>query len=262
MSTETLSASWRVSLEAFAGPLDLLLYLVKKEEVDIHDIPIKRILDQYLLSLKAIDALDLDSAGEFLVMAATLMVIKSRMLLPTEDVDLAEEIDPRYELVQQLLDYKKYKDSADLLQDRHLEFSQMVGRPPSARPEAIPLGERPLAEVSVFDLLSAFAKVLESLGPNHGQRVRRVSTDDYPVRDYVKKLRTRLSDDGSLLFSELLGGQATRQQVIGNFLAILLLLKLEIIVCAQDGVRGDIRIIYRGEAPDMAEVEEAAAEFE
>lgn len=244
MSTER---DYRVALEHFGGPLDLLLHLVRREEVDIHDIPIARILDQYMKHLEAIQALDLDEAGDFLVMAATLMVIKSRMLLPVEDVDLAEEIDPRYELVQQLLEYKKLKDSAQYLADRAERVGQRAGRPEAARPDAVVLPDRSLDDVGMFDLLSAFAKVLESIGADSGRKERRIEVSDRPVRAYVQDLGQKLKDRRSVLFSELFGGDRPRPELIGYFLAILLLLKQEVVSCAQDGEFGDIRIVYRGD---------------
>jgi segregation and condensation protein A len=239
---------YRVQLKNFAGPLDLLLHLIKKEELDIHDIPIKPILDQYLTYLEVMRDLDLDDAGDFLVMAATLMVIKSRMLLPTEEVDLDEEIDPRYELVQQLLEYKRFKDSTRLLEERAAQAARRVGRPESARPEPMRREDRSLDEIGLFDLLEVFARLLESVGQDAGKKFRRVQVDDKPVRHYVQALSTRLERERSLLFSEIMAG-GDRSVLIGYFLALLLLLKQEVVACAQDGEFGDIRILYRGGSP-------------
>lgn len=234
---------YRVSLDHFAGPMDLLLHLVKKEEVDVHDIPISRILEQYMGYLELIQDLDLDEAGDFLVLAATLMVIKSRMLLPAEDVDLAEEIDPRYELVQQLLEYKKIKDTTEGLESRARSFAHRVGRPESARPEPITPEDRSLDEVSLFDLLDAFSRIIESLGDQRGKKSRRIKMDDVPVRVYVERLGERVRKRHSLLFSEVVEGVEERQEVIGYFLAILLLLKQGAIACAQGDEFGDIRLL-------------------
>ena len=230
------SASYRVALENFAGPLDLLLHLIKKEELDIHDIPISSILTQYMKYLDVIKELDLDDAGEFLVMAATLMVIKSRMLLPAEEIDLDEEIDPRYELVQQLLEYKRFKDSSQVLLDRAHDAARRVGRPESARPESIKKEDKSIDEVGLFDLLTAFAKVLESIGLDAGKKTRSVQVDDKP-----------LPHNRSVLFSELMT-EVNRSEAIGYFLALLLLLKQEVVACAQDGGFGDIRILYKGQS--------------
>jgi segregation and condensation protein A len=238
---------YRVNLENFGGPLDLLLHLVRKEEVDIHDIPISKILDQYMKHLEVIHALDLDDAGDFLVMAATLMLIKSKMLLPTEDVDLEEEIDPRYELVQQLLEYKKLKDSALFLADRAEQVAKRVARPETARPDPTLVPDRSLDDVGMFELLTAFARILESIGSDSGKRERRIEVDDRPVRSYLTELGTTLRERRTLLFSELFDASTPKPRLIGFFLAILLLLKQEVISCAQDGEFGDIRVVYRGE---------------
>lgn len=256
-----MTVEYRVRLDHFAGPLDLLLHLIKKEEVDIHDIPIARICEQYQKYLGVIEDLDLEDAGEFLVMAATLMVIKSRMLLPAEDVDLAEEIDPRYELVQQLLEYKKLKDSSKVLLDRAERFSKMVGRPETARPEPVSREDRSLDEVGLFDLLEAFSKILESLGPDALRRERRVKVDDKPVRVFVEELRGRLRERRSILFSEIMSGPEGRREKIGYFLALLLLLKQEIVACAQDGGFGDIRILWRGESEQQVVEMDLADDF-
>ena len=238
---------YRVSLENFGGPLDLLLHLVRKEEVDIHDIPIARILDQYMKHLEVIHVLDLDDAGDFLVMAATLMLIKSKMLLPTEEVDLEEEIDPRYELVQQLLEYKKLKDSAQFLAERAERVGKRVGRPESARPDPTLLPDRSLDDVGMFELLAAFAKVMESIGTDSGRKERYIEVDDRPVRAYVAELGETLKERRAISFSELFQAGTPKPRLIGYFLAVPLLLKQEVISCAQDGEFGDIRIIYRGE---------------
>ena len=121
--------SYKINLDVFNGPMDLLLYLVSKEEVDIYDIPIARIIDQYMEYLDAMRACDMQVTGDFIVMASTLMLIKSRMLLPTEEVDLEEEIDPRDELIQQLLEYKKYKTLSRALGEKRRDQARRVGRP-------------------------------------------------------------------------------------------------------------------------------------
>jgi segregation and condensation protein A len=256
-----LTEDYRVTLDAFAGPMDLLLHLVRKEEVDIHDIPVARILDEYRRHLDVIQALDLDAAGEFLVMAATLMVIKSKMLLPSEVVDLEEEIDPRFELVQKLLEYKRFKDATRDLESRATAFAAMVGRPESARPEPVRGEDRSLEEVGLFDLMGAFAKILESLGADSGQKERRIRIQDRPVRVYVQDLRRRLGDRRSLLFSELMAQGHDRGDKIGYFLALLLLLKQEVVTCAQEPGFGDIRILYRGDSEEQEVAIDLADDF-
>ena len=248
---------YKVKLDNFAGPLDLLLHLIRKEEMDIHDIPIAKILDQYLAHLKVIQDLDLDDAGEFLVMAATLMVVKSKLLLPQEQVDLEREIDPRFELVRQLLEYKKFKDRVGDLEDRESTWSKMVGRPESARIDGEVIPDKSLDEVTIFDLLQAFAKLMEATGANRPTE-RTIKMDDTPVRVFAQKLVERLKTEHSVLFSELFGGDAPRQTKIGWFLSLLLLLKQQSAECAQDGATGDIRIFYK---EGGASTDEIADEF-
>lgn len=153
---------YKVKLDVFEGPLDLLLYLIKKDEIDIYDIPIERITRQYLEYLDAFKILDLNVAGDFVVMAANLIYIKSRSLLPKDQQppdEAAEEEDPRWELVRQLIEYKKFKDAAEHLHHRELEREGLFARMGAA--DAMP--ERPLAEVSIFDLINAFNTALKRL---------------------------------------------------------------------------------------------------
>ncbi len=156
-----MSADYKVRLEVFEGPLDLLLYLIKRDEVDIYDISLERITLQYLEFIDAFKVLDLEVAGEFVVMAANLIYLKSRSLLPVSvqpPEEEAEEEDPRWELVRQLLEYKKFKEAAQHLHRREVEQQNLFGRLPE-RPDLA--AERPLGEVSVFDLINAFNKILK-----------------------------------------------------------------------------------------------------
>src|SRR6201988_2823371 len=158
-----MDADYKVKLEVFEGPLDLLLYLIKKDEVDIYDISLERITTQYLEFMEAFKVLDLDLAGEFVVMAANLIYLKSRALLPASvqpPDEEAEEEDPRWDLIRQLVEYKKFKDAAAQLSQREIDQSNLFARMPDT-PETAP--ERPLGEVSVFDLINAFNNVLKRL---------------------------------------------------------------------------------------------------
>jgi len=152
--------SYKVKLEVFEGPLDLLLYLIKKEEIDICDIPIARITDQYLEYLNLMQLLDLKLAGEFLVVAATLMQIKSKLLLPPEERPLEEEeeLDPREELVRRLLEYKKFKEAAGRLEELEQEQAQVFRRRVSPEGVDLPQAEEEYFETSIFDLISAFPR--------------------------------------------------------------------------------------------------------
>src|SRR5438093_3370665 len=179
MSTEN---DYKVKLEVFEGPLDLLLYLIKKDEIDIYDIPIERITKQYLEYMDLFKILDLDVAGDFVVMAANLIYIKSRSLLPKDlqpPDEAAEEDDPRWELVRQLLEYKKFKDAAGHLQERELARENLFGRVP----EKLELAERPLGEVSTFDLINAFNNVLKRL--NKPEDLREIFEENFTVSDKI-----------------------------------------------------------------------------
>src|SRR6201992_3458213 len=161
---------YKVKLEVFEGPLDLLLYLIKKDEVDIYDISLERITAQYLEFMDAFKVLDLELAGEFVVMAANLIYLKSRALLPASvqpPDEEAEEEDPRWDLIRQLLEYKKFKDAAAHLQQRELLQEKYFSRTPD-KPDAV--AERPLGEVSVFDLINAFNQILKRLNQKEDLR--------------------------------------------------------------------------------------------
>jgi segregation and condensation protein A len=230
-------------LEAFEGPLDLLLFLIRRAEVDVHDIPIAEIAGQYLASLEQLDRIDIDLAGEFLVMAATLMEIKSRLLQPAElrsrgpadDEDTGPAEDPRAELVRQLLEYKRHRDAADSLERRRSEWERR--RPVAAaaadaelvRAAAEQLGEVELDDLGVYDLLEAFRGILESVNFDRlGDH--QIVSDDTPLElhadDIVDRLR-RAPADGDrpkLAFRAIFEGRS-RAEMVGLFLAVLTLVR-------------------------------------
>ena len=218
---------YRVNLDIFAGPLDLLLYLVRKEEVDIYDIPIARITDQYLHYVELIESLDVDLAGSFLVMAATLMHIKSAMLLPkseTEGGNSETVVDPRSELIRQLLEYKKFKDAANLLDAAADEAQSRFGRPVTIieklQPDAEP--EVDIEQVSIWDLLEAFDAVCKATGA--GFSIDHI-TDETPIDLYQIEILARLQTEGRLSFAQIFEGKQNRVVMIGLFLALLELVR-------------------------------------
>jgi segregation and condensation protein A len=228
----------RVELEIFEGPLDLLLHLIKKNEVSITDIPIATITEQYLATLEVMETLNLDVAGEFLVMAATLVHIKSRMLLPlTEDEEDEEEgADPRAELVRRLLEYQRFKDAADQLEQRELLTRDVFVRS-SVRMEEIPApGFR---EVPVFELLTALKRVLDRLPKDV---VHEVMLDKVTVREKMTLLLDILRKQGRLLFESLFSSVETRMEVVVTFLAMLELVKVRAIRIFQEESTGPIEI--------------------
>jgi segregation and condensation protein A len=229
-------ADYRVNLDIFAGPLDLLLYLVRKEEVDIYDIPITKITDQYLRYIEMLKSLNVDLAGDFLVMAATLMEIKSAMLLPKaspeqlSDDDLS---DPRAELIRQLLEYKKFKDAANLLNAAADVHSQRFARPDTVierlEPEAKP--EFDIERVSVWDLLEAFDAICRATGI--GRDIRHIK-DDTPIDLYQIEILHRLQTEGAMTFERIFQSKHSRIVMIGLFLALLELIRAKLVWAEQD----------------------------
>ncbi len=242
--------STRVQLEFFEGPLDLLLHLIKKNEVSITDIPIAAITEQYLATLELMETLSLDVAGEFLVMAATLIHIKSRMLLPAgaeEEDDEEGGLDPREELVRRLLEYQRYKDAAAELEQRDILTRDVFTRAAPPVEEAAPRGFR---EVSVFELLGALKRVIERLPRDV---FHDVTLDKITVREKMTLLLDRLRRQASLLFEELFDQAQSRMEVVVTFLAMLELVKVRAIRIFQDDLAGPIRIEAAADMDEAAE---------
>jgi len=236
-------ADYKVQFDVFEGPLDLLLYLIKKEEVDIYDVNLTRLATQFIEYVDVMRMLDLEIAGEFLVMAATLMYIKSRELLPkdqqAQNVEEDEGEDPRWELIRQLVAYKKFKDAAAQLHVRELEQEQIFPRLPIH--QEIPADPAPSrGEASLFDLINAVSEVLKRVGKREG--VREIFEDKWTVSEKIEHLAKLISERGSVAFSELFSAAGSRTEVICTFLALLELIRLKQLVCAQAGDFGEIEI--------------------
>lgn len=234
--------SYEVVLEKFSGPLDLLLHLIRKHEIDIHDIPIATITDQYIEYLQAMEELSLEVASEFIVMAATLLAIKSRMLLPRpprEDMPEEELLDPREQLVMQLLEYQRCKWAAEQLKERELLQSLVYSREPMDLAPFAP-NEPPKVEgVTMWDLVDAFRKLL--LRVPKEERVAEIKGEVLSVDAQIETLIVRLRRFGHATFSQLTMAR-TRQEVVVNFLALLELMKSGLIRCTQLLNLGDIEI--------------------
>lgn len=243
------AASYHVKLERFEGPLDLLLHLIKKEEIDIYDIPIAHITLQYLSYIEMMQMLDLDVAGEFLVMAATLMRIKARMLLPVAPEEDEEEEDPREELVRRLLEYKRFKEAAETLKEREEQMRRVFERGFSEI--AFENGEVELEEASLFDLLdalrAALARTVEP--PAHEVESERLNVIKR-IEDIWEVLRSR----GKMRFSELLDKCRTRLDIIGTFISVLELIKSGRAGAVQRSVFGEIWIYSFAEPPEERDV--------
>jgi segregation and condensation protein A len=236
-----MSQEYKVKLEIFEGPLDLLLYLVKKEEVDIYDISLERITQQYLEFMEAFKALDLELAGEFLVMASNLLYLKSRSLLPVDQQPPeaeAEEDDPRWELIRQLVEYKKFKEAAAALGHREALQNSVFARMADGT-ESPP--ERPLGEVSIFDLINAFNKVLKRLAPAT-EDLREIFEENFTVSDKIDLIMKMTNGGVPLKFSELFANAAARAEIVVTFLALLELVRLKQLRCAQEGPFGEIEL--------------------
>ncbi len=260
----TEGAGYRIALDIYSGPLDLLLYLIRKEEVDIYDIPIARIAEQYQRHIELMAEINVNVAGEFLVMAATLMEIKLRMLLPTEQgTDDDEEEDPRAELVRQLLEYKRYKDLARELAARATEQARRFPRPGKALPTEPEGGSRDevgdfLGGIGLWDLLNAFSKVLSEtrLGPPQ----ERVLEHQRPIHVFQQELLRLLEAEGRVVFSRVFAACTSRDEAIGMFIALLELTRLHRVVLQQAAPFAEIYVCPAEQAGTLEPVAPPVAE--
>ena len=235
-------AEYKVKFEVFEGPLDLLLYLIKKEEVDIYEVNLTRLATQFLEYIETLRLLDLEVAGEFLVMAASLMYIKSRELLPVDQQAQVEGEDegedPRWELIRQLVEYKKFKDAASQLQVLETRQEDIFPRLPGKLEFASESPSR--QEVSIFDLVNAVNVVLKRFNKPGDQRD--IFEDRWTVSEKIEQLLRALSERAGLRFSELFEGVTSRSEVVVTFLALLELIRLKQITAAQSEPFGEIEI--------------------
>ena len=234
--------SYEIKLDIFEGPLDLLLYLIRKNEIDIYNIPIALITEQYLEYLDMMRSLNLDLAGEYLVLAATLIHIKSRLLLPpAENEEQGEEgQDPRAELVRQLLEYQAFKEAALNLEARPLLDRDVFSRgAPAEDPAGAEEEDEAMIEVGVFELVQAFRLIIAGLDKSDDLVI---DTERMSLTDRINEIMERLSEKKQLTFRELLGERTDRKRIVYTFLAILELMKLRMIRAYQAGPFGTIRL--------------------
>lgn len=248
-----IEIQYQVRLDKFEGPLDLLLYLIKKNEINIYDIPITLITQQYLDYLSVMKSLNLTLAGEFLVMAATLVQIKSRMLLPADETEADEEDgpDPRHELVRRLLEYKQYKEAASQLDNRERLWREIFGRDQTPS-EPVRSSEALLEDVTLFDLVDALQGILARI-PN--ERLLEIIPENLTVKDRMDLILESLDDKESVTFLSLFEAQAHRLLVIVTFLALLELIRIKMVRVFQGEAFGPILVTRAfspiiGEAPD------------
>jgi segregation and condensation protein A len=252
---------YKVQLDVYHGPLDLLLYLIKRDEIDIHDIPIARVTEQYLQYVATLKQLDINLAGEFLVVAATLMEVKSALMAHEQGLadapegetveaaltDGAPGADPRFELVQQLLAYKRFKDAAALLDTRRIDFAGRFPRHP-ARLTDEPIDENAMPDidmedVSVWNLMEAFARLMEQVGGP--SRIDLVS-DDTPIQLHSADIADRLQREGPMTLQQMFAGRKL-QEMIGLFIATLELIRQRRVKITQEDL-GDIHMELRPES--------------
>jgi segregation and condensation protein A len=246
---ESVVAAYPVRLQHFEGPLDLLLHLIKKHQLDIYDIPVALVTKQYLEYLEIMQELDLDIAGEFLVMAATLIHIKSRMLLPRPDPTQEEpDEDPREALVRRLLEHQKFKAAAELLHDREIQRSAQWARPDERVADVMGDPPEPEVEVDLFSLMAAFRQVLE--------RARQrpqvyLPAEHIPLEARIDKLLVMLREVDALGFEDLFADVQTKPGIVVTFLALLEMIRLKLVRVYQQGNFGPIRV-YRRDKPQGA----------
>ena len=235
-----METDYKVKLEVFEGPLDLLLYLIKQDEIDIYDISIERITGQYLEYLQAFKELNIELAGEFIVMAANLIYLKSRSLLPVDQQppeEDAEEDDPRWDLIRQLIEYKKFKEAAAELHQRALEQERIFAREggPSHLQDPLRLGE-----VGIFQLINAFQTVIKRVEAR--EDVQEIFGERFSVSEKIDAILQRVAVGAPIRFSDLFGAVVSRLEVVVTFLALLELIRLRQVRAIQKDIFAEIEI--------------------
>jgi segregation and condensation protein A len=235
-----MEADYKVKLEVFEGPLDLLLYLIKQDEIDIYDISLERVTRQYLEYLQTFKELNIELAGEFIVMAANLIYLKSRSLLPVDQQppeEDAEEDDPRWDLIRQLIEYKKFKEAAAALHLRQQEQERIFARESSASS----LLQEPLRleEVGIFQLINALQTVIKRIEARQDQEI---FAERFSVSEKIDTILKRVANGARLRFSDLFGDLVSRVEVVVTFLALLELIRLKQVRARQKNMFEEIEI--------------------
>lgn len=248
--------NFRVDLEAYRGPLDLLLYLVRKQEVEIVDLPLATIVDQYLAHIAVLERLDIDGIGEFLEVAGMLIEIKSRMVLPHAD-EVEEPLDdPKQDFVKQLLEYKQFRDAASMLEDRSRGWQEHFARMTVDRPRGDRLEREPLEEVELWDLVSAFARIVRE---NQGGPQANILYDDTPIHVHMERIARLLNERGQLALGELFEPGMQKAKLVGMFLAVLELARHHSVKTEQQNLFGEIYVFPGAEGKVSVDIEAADA---
>ena len=252
--------SYRVDLPVFSGPLDLLLHLIKQQEVDIHEVSISTILDGYVQHLEVLQQLDLNDIGDFLVMASTLMEIKSRELLPGEAISLEEELDPKDDLIRRLLEYKRFRDASRRFDRMNRRRDRMLGAglpmPEELRPAKDEELLLDLDNVEIWALTGAFAKLLEETG---GETVLHVGVEKRDIKYYTARILDRVRKGGDVPFTQLFDKADGRYGLVSVFVSILELMKQGFLRARQEDIFGEITVNFVGPA-DLRADQVATAE--
>ena len=252
---------YKVKFEVFEGPLDLLLYLIKKEEVDIYEVNLTQLATQFIEYIEVMRMLDLDIAGEFLVMASTLMYIKSRELLPVDQQVTPEGEDegedPRWELIRQLVEYKKFKDAAAQLQTLESRQEDVFPRLPVS-PDFGPEEPGARGQASLFDLINAVNAVLKRL--NTREDLRDIFEDKWTVSEKIESILKEITASRAVKFSALFASATSRTEVVVTFLAMLELIRLKQVVATQDAPFGEIELCAAPSANEIANPGDAYAQ--
>ncbi|WP_181349989.1 segregation/condensation protein A [Thalassobacillus sp. CUG 92003] len=248
-----MTESYHVKVEGFEGPLDLLLHLIQRYEIDIYDIPVARITEQYMSYIHTMQQLELDVASEYLVMAATLLVIKSQMLLPNQpeafDDEMEAEEDPRDELVRRLVEYKRYKKAAQDLQMKELQAHRIYSKPPSPLQE-YGNEQAPVepGEASVYDMLAAMSRLMTRQSPSAAPIETKVTREEIPIQTRMNEVLHSLgSNPGGTRFENLFP-ERTKPHVVATFMALLELMKANEITCVQASHFDELMVYKREDA--------------
>jgi segregation and condensation protein A len=249
---------FRIDLEVFRGPLDLLLYLVRKHEVEIVEIPIATITKQYLQYLELLKQLDVNTVGDFLEMASTLIEIKSRMVLPRggEEDEVVE--DPRHDLVQRLLEYKEFKDAASMLDEHSRAWQERFPRLANDSPDRRDMAEEPIQELELWDLVSAFGRIMRDY---HVAVPSNIVYDETPIHVYMSRIHERLRTGGRVAFGDLFEPGMHKSALIGMFLAVLELVRHHGVRAEQNELHAEIWL-SPGESPTAAVAPEAVDNYD
>lgn len=250
---------FRVELGPYCGPVELLLYLVRQHELDVTDLPIAQVADQFLAHLAVLEQIDINAVGEFLDMASTLIEIKSRMVLPSEEEELDEPEDPRQDLVRRLLEYKQYRDAASMLEERSRTWSERFARAANDLPDrVIRPDDQPIGEVELWDLVSAFGRVLQAKQALN--ITKNIRYDETPIQVYMRRIDERLRRNGRMAFTAFFESAVHKSALVGMFLAVLELVRHHHSRASQDELFGEIWL-EPGERP-LPDPDAAVVDYE